>query len=843
MALYLGNDNITPIIIDGKGGGSTGDGADIIEAIVDSSALPIEKGKKVVVANVQASGQGAGALCDFDIVPTQSGSNDNISNIVQLHSEYPLHVNTNSSTSHIGYKLVGNKWEGKFFESTFSGHVNPNLPYNLIFTDSAGSDALYWNHVTNVVETIEFDFPFETPSIANTVIKYFPTQDGKYLWAYWNFNTNSSMTTATQSKLCIYKINVDMATGKIIAQKMCESIDITISKYPRKPCSALDYYGLWLAHASTSSSTAKAYTPYFEYDEDNNVIKYTENLMITNNRQKPLVMTKNWFLMSNGASGIFLYIGNPIDGFTQINSSVIDTTNYMGSAYVIKQFNDIIYMDSYGLSMIKLPLDKETPTIDDFVFKSYSSNTSFDDVYWVDENNTITFKTNQNESRTLPLKWNPWTNEFNYFDPNRCPMMLLDDGTAFFSNQAYPIGQSSESIDCVVPIDGSYNNGGILGNISYQNSGKYFGVWFNLYGYSQGVLPLHYFNNGDNIAVQTINTNSGAFTNASYNLFQGSTLTPTGFTFSYYSNLHFLQDEVIVSPFYYSATNYSSNLIIHSDIEQKIYTVTNYDVLPQKPQFQFFRYNERLFCYSLIDASCFEIILNETDMTATYVNVGNLSDLYQYYVCKSNYDTETYPVQRSTNYIYSVYNKPVITKDGKYILYILGKETTHYSKITENEDGLPVITTHELPTELKDLLFEQPITYFEVYYDKKFGIQLRNGTFLLCEYNEGIETDLIIYEYKPEHGTLNGNNYNMLFHFTSRANYWFYQYTYNGSNSSYNLLAGCGRREDLPSTYKVKIYSTKHNWHPADHNTGFLTGESYIDENGQTIARVRTLLG
>jgi hypothetical protein len=243
----------------------------------------------------------------------------------------------------------------------------------------------------------------------------------------------------------------------------------------------------------------------------------------------------------------------------------------------------------------------------------------------------------------------------------------------------------------------------------------------------------------------------------------------------------------------------------------------------------------------------FKLHFNSENMVCTVEKLGTteldyLNQMGQYITAMDMANSCPYPIT-----IYnSLYSRPIITKDGKYFVGLVGNHTTHYAKIEKHETGLPMLNVYEFPSILKDLLHEQEILYFEAYYPSGFGIQLANGTFLLCEYEQGLDIDLNITTYKPAHNYSFGSYNQCLIHFTSHKNYWFFSagtYWDSYNSGSFGGYAGCGRREDLPSTYQTKVYSMKHSFAGADHVTGYLTGEFSKDENGRTIAKVKTLLG
>lgn len=814
-----------------EGGGSGGSGGEVIEAIVDESALPIEAGKKVVVANIQATGQGAGALMPFNIVPYGnnpiSGAYQSIRDCVFFNSKTTI---TNAPT--IRYKKVGDyKWEGKQIE-TLNYYIHANDKITLLYapdTPAWGSFGQYYNHITDKVENIIFDI--EMPQTDNTQKNnYFLTYDSKYLWAVQLFGSTSSSSGGADGKAAMYRIEENKETGKVYAYQIVSPIDITKPAGVQYAIVSVDSYDLYIGKTSGKSTDT-----LLTFNEDNMSLSYQTGTRYTN--YPPQILAKNWYAYKNE-----IYYGTPIN--TEMKAFNLSLSNYDmyfkydNIAYTFLRDKFIAY---------KFPLNVERPKVEDFYV--YPEHTLIGDegpCFISDSEILYASTTASYPAKSIPTIMNFKTGEIKDFaDIQQNPIFLLDDGTGYFwkddGKQLVTIGKN---VEIVAPVEGSYTNGEVIKTltattdtmlykqIAYEKNLSSSGDSYSYYT----THPMLFLNNGKSFIFQ--NTfNSSTYQNMRYSghFFKDPLEEAEKFVFIDGTL------SVDVNKAYTTPSTYNLNFTVFSGEGIKSYTTT------EAKSGLCFEFEDNLYMYKFSNSitragdGCYKVNLNNSDMTASFEMIDDgseLSPIINYITTNNMHPNYKYPSPVNQ----SVYNRPVMTKDGKYLVGLAGNHTTHYSKIEKNVAGYPVLNVYEFPDELKDLLFEQEILYFEAYYPSGFGIQLATGNFLLCEYEQGLDVDLKITVYNPLNTASYGSLYIYQTHFTSHKHYWYsHACTYFASSSGMGYVAGCGRREDLPSTYQTKVYSMKHSFAGADHVTGYLTGESYPDNNGKLIARVEVL--
>lgn len=838
-----------------EGGGSGGSGGEVIEAIVDESALPIEAGKKVVVANIQATGQGAGALMPFDIVP-YNANGSSVRNLLQLHDEYPLHVNTihSSGPAHIGYKKVGDKWQGKYFANIFTGINKPNDSFNLLYDVNtyryfSGSSGKYWNPIKNQEETITFDEPLSASLIANVTTRYFLTYDSKYLWAVHLNVANSNQSAANKGLICLYEITIDDTTGEVFARKKTEEIEITKQTGNMQSCvCSLNHYGVIVYTVGNASNMT-----YVQYNEVENTLtaQTGSGLWAGYSSFDLAAFTKDWVLLRY-SSYCRVYWGDIFTGGLQ--GWNFGTAIY---GYELARFGNTFYplanyydgVGSTSMTFMKMPVDKEQPTSDDFTFNTVTCYSTDAGPYMIDEDNCIMGSNYQYDCTQSLRCYNIPNNKRTESDPSKVPVMLFDDGTGYFYENNTDIYNYAK-VSLIAPVEGSYNNGAVLKtidpstpfhkiiNTASTGSGQ---------GFRFGALPMRYINNGDSFVFH--NYPSGSNTASGVSFFKSSDEDPQIIpSLGEYRGVRVTQNKVYLTSYNYNSNNKSTSMIVCDEKGMNTYEVTsdNYNL-----QGMYFEFEGNTYVYPLLNRDAYtgkqnngyyRLSFDSETMVCTAEVLGNteldyLNQLGQYVTGTDMAKSNPYP---DTGYK-SLYSTPVITKDNKYFVGLAGNHTTHYGKLEKSPSGLPMLNVYEFPQKLKDLLYEQQILYFEAYYPSGFGIQLANGTFLLCEYEQGIDVDLNITTYTPSHSYTPDSYNQCLMHFTSHKHYWYFSagtYYSSGSKGGY---AGCGRREDLPSTYQTKVYSMKHSFAGADHVTGYLTGESYKDDNGKLIAEVEVL--
>ena len=183
----------------------------------------------------------------------------------------------------------------------------------------------------------------------------------------------------------------------------------------------------------------------------------------------------------------------------------------------------------------------------------------------------------------------------------------------------------------------------------------------------------------------------------------------------------------------------------------------------------------------------------------------------------------------STFYPDSVIN----TKDGRYIITPNAKK---YFEISGTESE-PKVQLKDLPEVLKTPL-SSSIRFVQPFYDKSFGIQLYNGSYLMCRYNEGIDIDLSVEEYAPR---LYDKRDATIMYYTQNKNYWM---SYISSAYTPSLTAyAVGKGLTIPSHYKMTAFPNTSTYYNNGILTGFMTGEVVKeDEAGNKIIKVRTAL-
>lgn len=860
---------------------SGGSSADIIEAIVDESALPIESGKKVVIADIQATGQGAGALMPFDIVPYEV--NGEIYGITRLPDGRVLMGSTkqeNNSSPHTSVicEQIGDKWECKYTTLKLPGGLYLNDKIALLYDFAQtkgnvnypepfqwGSSGKYINLKTLTIDSITFDETIPENIDSNYVTRYFLTYDSKYLWGV-QMNTAKQITTnsTVDVPLWLYSVNV-AEDGTVSATKKTEST-VTITTYSEHiALLSLNHYGICVGtdYSSYSSYYFGTNTMYAEYDETANSITHnTANAFWNSNSYLPITYTKEWVLVKKQSSSPYplnFYKGN-WHSAEKISADI--PTCFSGFPYGsnnrgINRIGNLLFYDyttSYSSSgtmdFVKVPVDKAEPTADDFVVSSVPLNYEF--ACFLNEQEYL--QTRYDYHTALPLLKNINGSTTTY-DPQSVPVMLLDDGTGYFyKNDGKALNQNS-TVEVITPVNGSYNNGTVLKTLSYSNQPYFYQQvqWSNSSesgkGYRFGTLPMNYINEGNSFVFHN-DTASSSSSSYNFTLFQSTDTSPQNLSGLHtYRGVRVSQNKAYITSYWSSSTNLLNEIIVVDGAGMHTYQSEG----PSTTQGVYFEFEGDTYSYPLMkrlnyygkqDNEYLKLHFDSETMVCTIEKLGNtemdyLNQMGQYVTATDMSKSNPYP-PTSNN---SLYNMPVITKDGKYFVGLAGNHTTHYSKIEKSPEGLPMLNVYEFPTILKNLLYEQEILYFEAYYPSGFGIQLANGTFLLCEYEQGLDVDLNITTYTPAHSYTFDSWNQCLMHFTSHKHYWYFSAGTTWSGGSVSGYAGCGRREDLPSTYQKKVYSMKHSFAGSDHITGYLTGTYKEDENKNIIAEVKTLLG
>lgn len=225
-----------------------------------------------------------------------------------------------------------------------------------------------------------------------------------------------------------------------------------------------------------------------------------------------------------------------------------------------------------------------------------------------------------------------------------------------------------------------------------------------------------------------------------------------------------------------------------------------------------FKINETYF-FIAVNGAVYKVIFNEDALTYTSELLYQDSGL--------SFSSAFYPS--------SIIN----TKDGKYIIMPDAKK---YFEISGTESE-PQVQLKDFPEVLKTSL-STSIRFVQAFYDKSFGIQLNNGTYLMCRYDEGIDIDLSIEEYAPRLYALRNQT---IMYYTQNKNYWM---SYIYSSLSPNITAyAVGKGLTIPSHYKMTAFPNTSTYYNSDILTGFMTGEVVKeDETGSKIIKVRTAL-
>ena len=856
---------------------SGGSSADIVEAIVDSSALPIEAGKKVVVADIQATGQGAGAIMPFDIVPYAiSASIQGITRLPDGRVLLNAAKDPNNRHASLICAQVGDRWECKYTTLTLPGTLCLNdkiaLLYDFAQTKNNtnypnplhwGSSGQYINLKTLTIENISFDEVLPAHIDSNYVTRYFLTYDSKYLWGI-QMNTAKQITTDSTVAVPLWLYSVNVAEdGTVSATKKTEST-VTLTTYSEHVALlSLNHYGICVGNDYSSYSTYYfgTNTMYAEYDEASNSITHnTANVFWNSSSYLPITYTKDWVLIRRVASPFSanVYKGNWHSAekiSADINAGFI---NYPSgdSNRGINRIGNVLFCDfteSYDslgtMYYLSVPVDKKEPTADDFVAKSFSLTYEFG--CFLNERDFL--QTSRYAKTGMPLLKNVDGSTVTY-DPSSVPVMLLDDGTGYFYKNSSDDLTSYADVDIIAPVEGSYSKGTVLKTIDTGVLSKQFYKMINTastqsgQSFRYGTLPMRYINNGNSFIFHNYCTGS---TTDGITFFKSTSDDPQIIAIvSPYCGVRVSQNKAYLTSYLYNSNNTSTSMLVCDENGLNTYEVTSDNYNLQGVYFEFegdtyvYPLPKRGTYYGQQNNGYYRLSFNSETMICTAETLGNtemdyLNQLGQYVTDTDMAKSNPYPETGSN----SLYNMPVITKDGKYFVGLAGNHTTHYAKIEKSPEGLPMLNVYEFPQQLKDLLYEQEILYFEAYYPSGFGIQLANGTFLLCEYEQGLDVDLAITTYTPAHSYSFGSYNQSLMHFTSHKHYWYFSagtYWSSGSGAGY---AGCGRREDLPSTYQKKVYSMKHSFAGSDHITGYLTGTYKEDENKNIIAEVKTLLG
>lgn len=841
---------------------SGGSSADIVEAIVDNSALPIESGKKVVVANIQATGQGAGALMPFNIVPyNATGGTSNT--LLQLRGEYSLHVNANSSSgpAHIGYRKVGDRWEGKYFANSFTGITNPNDSFNLLYDNSnyryfSGSSGKYWNHIKEKEETITFDVPLPFSTTTFVTTRYFLTHDSKYLWAVHLNVSNTSNMNENKGLICLYEITIDEDTGEVFAHKKTEALEITKNVGPKQLCvCSLNHYGVVVLteHKGTQLT-------YVQYNETENTLTAQTGAGLWGSSAFYLTaFTKDWVVLRYSTYHR-VYWGDVFTASLQnwnfgIGTNGEDLARFGNMFYPLANYYDGV--GSTTMTFIKMPVDKKQPVPDDFIFHTVTCSSPDVGPYMIDEENCIMGSSWQYDCTQALMFYNiPNNINRKESDPGRVPVMLFDDGSGYFYKNNSNIYNYAK-VYLIAPVEGSYNNGTVLKTINPESIHPSASPFYKMIntastqsgqGFLFGTLPMNYINGGKSFVFH--NYIGGKNSDHGVTFFKSATDDPQRITSLHqYQGVRVSQNKAYITPYYNTGTDHITTMIVCDEKGMNTYEVVTYGYNLQGVYFEF---EGEIYSYPLPKRKDFtsqgntflKLSFDFDTLTCAWEMLGTkeldyLNQMGQYVIDADKAPSNPYP---ETGYN-SLYDMPVITKDGKYFVGLTGNHTTHYAKIEKHETGLPMLNVYEFPDTLKNLLYEQEILYFEAYYPSGFGIQLANGTFLLCEYEQGLDVDLTITSYTPAHIYKATQMNQCLMHFTSHKHYWYFSAGTYWNNGSVGGYAGCGRREDLPSTYQTKVYSMKYNFTGADHVTGYLTGTYKEDENKNIIAEVKTLLG
>lgn len=225
-----------------------------------------------------------------------------------------------------------------------------------------------------------------------------------------------------------------------------------------------------------------------------------------------------------------------------------------------------------------------------------------------------------------------------------------------------------------------------------------------------------------------------------------------------------------------------------------------------------FKINETYF-FIAVDGSVYKAIFNED---------------------ASTYTSELLYQDSSLSFGSTLYSDAVInTKDGKYVIM---PKAQKYFEISGTESE-PKVQLKDLPEVLKTSL-STSIRFVQAFYDKTFGIQLTNGTYVMCQYDEGIDIDLSIEEYAPR---LYAQRSQTIMYYTQNKNYWM-SYTYSSLSSGVTAYA-VGKGLTIPSHYKMTAFPNTSTYYNKNILTGFMTGEVVKeDEAGSKIIKVRTAL-
>lgn len=211
---------------------------------------------------------------------------------------------------------------------------------------------------------------------------------------------------------------------------------------------------------------------------------------------------------------------------------------------------------------------------------------------------------------------------------------------------------------------------------------------------------------------------------------------------------------------------------------------------------------------------------------------GSYSNILRYNVETNTYDDLGLPsctINTSANL--SNYNQIFLqTKDYKYLLNV----NAYIDLDIENN----TYTLNDYPPVIIDAIGDRGILSIQVFYDGYFGIQLSEGTTLMCKYTNSME-DVEIKEI-VEPFSVEGDSTIYYRHFSPDRLYWFIRPQYgiysNGATLSTNP-AGPYQFKQATSDYVA--YTPSKDRFNSTVLTGFLTGE-IKEEDGRLMVQVRT---
>ncbi len=170
-----------------------------------------------------------------------------------------------------------------------------------------------------------------------------------------------------------------------------------------------------------------------------------------------------------------------------------------------------------------------------------------------------------------------------------------------------------------------------------------------------------------------------------------------------------------------------------------------------------------------------------------------------------------------------------ITKDFKYLLSL---NNGAYFEITTEDGVTPKVLKKEIPSVISTNCPRGNVQLVQCFYDKHFGVLLKNGWYYLFKYTESLEDTELVETIPPK---ISNTPQYYSFLYTSHRNYWIIRG---------GIFATCiGKSQTEPVGVDWTAFRNTDTYYNKGIITGFLTGEKVSDDGqGNRVVKVRAVL-